>query len=228
MTRAARLALLSLVTVAGLAGCQSDTSRAVADLAATVHPRVAPPATINPTDIGLMKNGQAVTVGMSVAEAFKVFRDSREGGFEDDRLPSGFSSPYRARSWEAGAHGFGVITYQDQVVMAMYQENRSSFERAREMVRDHQERMGRVANDAIAGKRLNYWFWEQDGQRIMILAHQQPRNEGVSITAAMGDAVVMTALGMSAELARKESERVDRLVSEEEAKKPVPANSQTP
>lgn len=201
-------------------GCQGAATHQSDDSGSIPRRRVAPPASVNPTDIGLLKNGQAVTVGMSVAEAFKIFRDPREGGFEEDRLPAGFVSPYRAHSWEAGAHGFGVITYQDQVVCALYQENRSTFERARQLVRDHQERMGREAGEVIAGKQLNYWFWEQAGQRIMILAHQQKGREGVSITAAMGDSIVLDALGMSSEQARRESGKLDKAVVETEANKP--------
>jgi hypothetical protein len=116
-----------------------------------------------------------------------------------------------------------VLTYQDRVVAAMYQEDRASFERALELVQTHQDRLKRPADDVIAGKRLTYWFWKNpEGQRLMILAFQSSGPSGVRITATMGDAVVLDALNASPDHARKEVPDVDRRLSEGESQKDLP------
>jgi hypothetical protein len=212
--------VLPFAAAFALAGCQAaappPTPTTVPEAPSYA---VAPPGTTAATNVALVRKGQFVTVGMTADEAFRIFRDPREGGFEDERLPPGFSAPYRARSWEGGPRGFGVITFRDQVVAAMYQEDRASYDRALELVQVHQERMGRPADETFAGKRTNYWFWEQDRQRLMILAFQTGGPEGVKITAAMGDAVVLDALGISAKQAREETPQVDRILSDRDASK---------
>lgn len=213
-----RLLLPAFVLV--LAGCQGAVPSGATEPAVVVAPiTVRPPATTSPTRVALVRRNLAVTVGMRADEAFRVFRETREGGFEDERLPPRFARPYAARSWESGSKGFGVITYEDRVVAAMYQEDKASYERALELVQSHQDRMGEPANRVFAGKRLTYWFWDKDGQRLMILAFRSAGPEGVRITMAMGDAVTLDALRISPDLAEKEVPSVDQRLSDQDSEK---------
>lgn len=213
------LACLGLV----LAGCQSPTPTAPTPTPPAVSVRtVADPVSTTQTDIALVRRNQRVTVGMRADDAFRIFRDPKDGGFEYERLPAGFGSGYHARSWEGGPKGFGVITFKDQVVLAMFQERHSTFDRALELVQAHQDHMGRVADKVVAGKRLNYWFWEQDDQRLMIVAFQKGSQEGVEITAAMGDRNVMDAIGAKVSKATSDFPRVDRALAQQDEQKKGP------
>lgn len=212
--------LLLLAVAVALAGCQGAAPAPPVEPAVVAAPvTVKPPETTSPTQIALMRRNQAVTVGMRADEAFRIFRETREGGFEDERLPPRFARPYAARSWESGSRGFGVITFEDRVVSAMYQEDKASYERALELVQMHQDRMGAPADRVFAGKRLTYWFWEKDKQRLMILAFRSSGPEGVRITMAMGDAVVLDALRIAPEIAEKEVPNVDQRLSDLDSEK---------
>lgn len=207
--------LLFLAVALALAGCQGAAPVPTVEPAAMAAPAsVKPPETTSPTQIALIRRNQAVTVGMRPDDAFRIFRETREGGFEDERLPPRFTRPYAARSWESGSRGFGVITFEDRVVAAMYQEDKASYERALELVQVHQDRMGAAADHVYAGKRLTYWFWEKDKQRLMILAFRSTGPEGVRITMTMGDAVVLDALRIAPEIAEKEVPNVDQRMSD--------------
>jgi hypothetical protein len=167
-----------------------------------------------PTKIALVSDERTVRVGMRPTEAFAALRELQESGFEDERLPSGFAAPYRARSRETASGGFGVISYRDQVVAAMHQELKVSYERVQEVLESHRKHMGREADQQVAGSRVNYWFWEEDNQRLMILAFRKDPSDGVQLTVAMGDRTVMDALKASPTLAEIERDRVDRILSE--------------
>ncbi len=213
---------LPLAVALVLSGCQGAApvvGPPTPSEAARVEARVAPPKNPTPTDIALVRRGQLVSVGMTADEAFRVFRDPREGGFEDERLPPNFAAPYRARSWEGKDRGFGVITYQDRVVAAMYQEQKASYQRALEFVQVHQDRLQRPADITVPGRKVNFWFWEQDDQRLRVCAFQSGGKDGVKITTAMGDITVLDALNASPSKAREEAPRVDRLMANEETQK---------
>lgn len=198
----------------GLAGCQPAPVAPTPPQAAVTIATVTAPSHLGSTNIALVRQDRAVTVGMRVTEAFDIFRDAREGGFEDERLPAGFAPPYRARSWETSQRGFGVISYQDVVAAAMYQERDCPLDRLGDYVDLHTRRMNRSPDRQIFSKHLNYYFWEEDGQRLMILGFQKPGGSGVQLTMAMGDTVVMDAIGASIASAEREKERVDKLLVE--------------
>lgn len=209
-----KAAWLLILVVAGLVGCQSSPP---APTAANIAPTstLGAPTHRQETNIALVRQGKTVTIGMRGPEAFDVFRDAREGGFEDDRLPPGFAAPYRARSWESSQRGFGVITYQDGVVAAMYQEHDCTLDQMQKWVDVHAQQMNRGPDQRVISKRLNYYFWEEGGQRLMILGFQKKATGMVELTMAMGDTDVLDAIGASPDRANFEKDRVDRLLTGE-------------
>ncbi len=57
-------------------------------------------------------------------------------------------------------------------------------------------RWGRLPTVKVSGKKVTYWFWELNNQRLMICAFQSSsKNKGLELTIAMGDDVVLDALG---------------------------------
>lgn len=208
MKRGAWLVVVAIAAV----GCQNGEST-VSDSTAATRPRVATvaePATLVATDIGLVvRHGQPITVGFSSDTAFRMFRDPKQAtGFEYDDLPPKFQWPYKARTWEEAHMGFGEILYNGQLVAAMYQEDRGNQDRVDELVREHKDQVNGRSPTMISGKHVTYWFWEKEGQRLMICAYPSGRDI-VKITVAMGDDVVMDALGIAQDKARKDQLQVD-------------------
>ena len=184
-----------------LAGCQgADTPPVEAIPQAVVHVEVVDkPGTSSPTKIGILIGKKPViTVGFaSPDKALADFRDPTQFGLEYNDLPSKFEWPYHARAWETAHSGFGTITYEGVLVAAMYQESNTKQERVDELVETHRGLIGRDAQ-LVEGKHASYWFWEEDGQRLMICAYS-PGHHGIQLTVAMGDDVVMHALGIGPE-----------------------------
>jgi len=203
-----------LVLIAGplfLVGCSGTEPMTHPAATAPIKPSaptVGEPFTTEPTKMALIHKGKTVTVGMSADAALKVFQDVRSGGFEADQLPPGFAEPYRARSWEDGQHGFGVILYNDRVVSAMYQEEVASFDRLKEFVLEYRAVLNGVQPQLIQGKRVDYWIWDKDDQRVVICGFEADPNR-VKITACMGDSRVLDAIGMSYERAIRDQAKVD-------------------
>ncbi len=145
---------------------------------------------------------------------FESFRDPKYSGSEYDDLPPTFKFPYRARSWETAKMGFGEILYDGTLVAALYQDDKITQDQVDEMVNAHKEQVGGLLPDIVGGKRVTYWFWEIDKQRLMICAYRTEK-KGTKLTIAMGDDKVLDALGISPQLARKNIGRIDAVTVQE-------------
>ncbi len=204
--------LILIATV--LAGCQGGAALAPEASSPPVvkEASVSAPITREATDIALVvRPGNPITVWSSADAAFRKFQDPKQVGFEYDNLPPKFQPPYSARTWEEDhIHmGFGEILYNGGLAAAIYQEDKGNQDRVDRLVRDHQDQMGsRLTPTTLKGKRVSYWFWEKDDQRLMICAYATDRDV-IKITVAIGDNVVMDALGMSPDQARKDQIKVD-------------------
>ncbi len=130
-----RLVVFSLAIFA-LIGCQSGESTSpeatsTPEVVQIIVP-VGKPSNPEATKIALVvQKDTPVTVGYSADAAFRAFRDPKEYGNEYNDLPPNFQVPYRARSWEAGQAGFGEITYDGNLVAAMYREDKVLQDRRR-------------------------------------------------------------------------------------------------
>lgn len=202
----ARWLILGTLALVGCQGGTPDTTPA--PLPSSPAPEEALHPSTTPTLIGIQHGERVVHVGMTPDDAFRVFDDARKGGIIDEQLPPGLKSPFRARSLESAGRGFGVIAYDDKVVMAMSQEERQNEEALESAVFRHQEMLGaELQPKRFEGNRVSYWFWEKDGQRLMICAFKT--DKGVDLTIAMGDDKVMDALNASPEKAETTSKRID-------------------
>jgi len=204
--------LLVLILPVLLAGCQGGDSAPPAQAPVTPSsPPVDKPATYASTAICLVNGESTVTVGSAAATAFKAFPPLRDGDIGIEQLPEGFLRPYQAKSWETAGRGFGVILYDEVVEAAMFQEDQVSDEAVDKVVRDHQAKLGALSPETVAGERASYWFWEVDGQRLMICAFKNGR--GTDLTLAMGDNVVMNKLGASVQDARTSIKRISDILA---------------
>lgn len=101
-----------------------------------------------------------------------------------------------------------MIIYKDQIVMAMYQEQAGTIDRETEMTTAHQAQVGSLQPRKVEGKRVNYWFWDKDGQRLMICGFYN-QNKQLELTTCMGDDKVLDALGISYEKALQDAASID-------------------
>ena len=206
------LSLLGLVAV--LAGCQTAEPVAQQPIPIVVPRKVAAvgrPRSTTPTKIALVvRRGLPITVGFGAPnKAFDPFRDPKIFVSEFNDLPARFEYPYTARTWEAGKMGLGEILYDGDLVGAVYHQDQAKQERIDEIVAAHKDQLdGRRPDRLITSRRVTYWFWQIDTQRLMICAYQKDQ-KGIELTVAMGDEVVMDALGMSPEQAAADAKKVD-------------------
>ena len=218
-----------IVLSAVLVGCQgSEVTTAQISPTPTLKVASVPaPRTKEPTDIALaVRRGTPITVWASPEASLRKFQDPKQVGFEYNTLPPKFEPPYSARTWEEDhAHiGFGEILYDGGLAAAVYQEDRGNQDRVDELVRDHQDLVGRLRPTTLQGKRVSYWFWDKDDQRLMICAFSTGPNV-IKITVAIGDDVVMDALGMSADQATKDQVKVDNSYFKAPTKMKTPISS---
>ena len=180
------------------------------------------PNSTTPTKIALVvKKGQPITVGYpSPSSLFDSFKDPKVFGSEFNDLPGKFEYPYRARSWETAKFGFGEILHNGVLVAAMFHEDHLPQSRVDEIVQAHKDQMDGLLPDLITGKRVTYWFWRIDHQVLMICAYQKDQ-KGFQLTAAMGDEVVLDALGISPAQANTDVARIDAPVIKVDTVSPV-------
>ena len=193
--------------LAMLIGCSGGTpaSPDTTPDAPQAPPKVAvAPATTEPTQVGLVKNGEAVHVGAETEDAIKLLKAGAQGGFSSERLPEGFSSPYQSHIWQAGESGFGILSFKGKVVMAMIQDANSTPEHLSEL---------RTAQQALVGYTNE---GKVSGQTMMIMAFQRTGGK-LYIASAMGDDSVLTALGISEAQARIDQQDADKIIQKLEA-----------
>jgi hypothetical protein len=210
------LLLIFIILVA--AGCQQGTPPQPPSEPQAQHDQVRlaePPATETPTEIALIRGGRRVDVGTDPEEAFAIFRGNQAMGFTSERLPPGFARPYQAQIWQAAEEGFGVITYNGRVVAAMYQQDDVTQERVNHVVYEHRQAIRGLVPLVISGKKVTYWFWEMEGQRLMISAFQRPAG-AVYLTMAMGDSRTLDGLGVSPGKAQQDQIEADAILGEQE------------
>lgn len=81
------------------------------------------------------------------------------------------------------------------------------------VTRWYEQQLPNARKDSVDSGDLKYRFWEQDGQRAMVLS-QNLEGGGLYLGTAMGDNRVMDALGMTAESARHDGKVVLRILAE--------------
>lgn len=212
-----------------LAGCQNGEAPVAQATPAVTVKKTSPvgdPGTTEPTKIALVVHkGPPITVGYpSPEKLFDEFRDNKHAGSEYNDLPANFDSHYKARTYETAHTGFGEILFDGdetnaaRLVAAMYQEDHADQDRVDELRTAHSDQIGLLPTP-ITGKKVSYWFWELDGQRLMICSFQTGHD--FKITVCMGDDKVMDGLGISIEQATKDRAIIDNAATTQQTPKPL-------
>jgi hypothetical protein len=207
---------LTLVAVAAtLAGCASD-GNGTAPLAAqaqiqakTLELAASPP---EQSRIGLYRDEDSVRVGDTWEKAKLVFPVPPHNADEIHDLPNGIPEKFEAHGWETpSGEGFGVITVEGKVVLAMYQLEKTKSDTVSDFEKTEEQHVG--VPETVTGRSLTYWFWSdpEAKQSLMICALKVPA--GYNFTMAMGDDNVLERLGISRDGAKKEIRGIDGISS---------------
>ena len=198
-----------LMMAVALAGCQQGgaPSPVAATSTAQEEEVVAGPGPLQPSELRMIRNDKQLALGDTWSEAINVFETPRNA-FEFSQLPPRFAAPYRARGWENSRESFGVISYDDAIVTALYQRDRATIEQVDAVFALYDQAYANLKPMRIDGKSVRTMFWEQNGQRIMVQAAQTPKS-GLHLTVALGQIAVMDELGASPIRAREDIAALD-------------------
>lgn len=186
-----------------LAGCGGDSDdNGTAGFVQTTK-AVKPPDWEISSDLVLVADSQTIHVGDSVSDAEEVFRkpEGRAANFRD--LPPGFGPGYRSTGWSTEAEGFGVISLEGRVVVAVHSEYGVSENRAEQILDKYRRRFWNrfkrlTATDGkvIEPSWVQYWFAEHNKHRLMVCATRL-KDGFVNVTEAVGSSDAMEGLRMS-------------------------------
>jgi len=212
-----RLTWLVLLGLA-VSGCNSgsavpqpESDQSSGPSRATVNgPAKVPPPDFNArTELRMVRKGEFLRVGDTIDDALNVFKQEKNAS-KLSELPPGWKDPnYRCAGWDAGNTGFGAITYDDRVVLAMYHEDRINEQRLQEVLNDY-DNMIQIAATQVSGTRVRYWFWEDSPHRLMICAVQTP-GEGLNLSVALGSGKIMDSFGMNTVAAENDRQAAEEL-----------------
>lgn len=201
-----------LLLVPFLVGCgNGGTAKAPNSEVAKKEEPIAAPDSPKPSRLFMVGSDSLLRLGDDWGDAQKVF-PAPKGSFPITDLPDRFSPPYTARGWEATRDGFGVILYDERIVEAMLQNERSDTVFADDLRRRYDNELTSLTPVEVKSATANFVFWEDGDQRLMLLV--QKLSDKVRTTVALGDKKVMDAIGASTERARQDGQQLDALLKE--------------
>jgi len=162
--------------------------------------------------LALWEEGKAVHVGDSEQHAFEVFPKPSKA-VESSDLPSQIVGKYKARSWSGGSRGFGVITLEGRVVLALATYDNTTLEQVQRLVQEYTGAIPEVAPRTVGVEGSEYWFWELGTQRLMICESSDYKNR-IGVALAVGDEKLMDALRMNPLFAAKDLSRANELLAQ--------------
>ncbi|RYG36862.1 hypothetical protein EON81_08455 [bacterium] len=204
---------LPLLVAVFLAGCQNGGTAkgAPAEVAESSTP-IGAPSEPGPSKLFLIGDNTLLRIGDDAADSQKAFPPPK-GSFPLSDLPDRFRAPYTARGWDAAREGFGAILYDDKIVGAMIQNERVDANVAEELQARYNRELSSITPVEVTSDAANFTFWDDEKQRLMLVV-QKMSDKTVRTTVALGDNVVMDALGASVERARQDGQQLDALLKE--------------
>lgn len=191
MKRYLPVALLLLV------GCSADDAKeAVARATAPEESVRLAGKAVPSAGIAMSWEGNTARVGDSWEAAQKVFPEVKRGAYQLRSLPQRFGRDYEAHGWETNeGQGYGVITYKDLVVAAIYHIDGVDDDHAQRYLDAQRSATRDLQMQEVKNGKLLWNFWEDKGatQRLMVLRVKGVK--GVDVTILMGDDKVLDALG---------------------------------
>lgn len=150
-----------------------------------------------------------VKLGLNLEEAKKLLpRPGRS--FPIQEIPEGLDGQFDVTGWEQGPLSIGMISAKGRVALFLEIQERADQDSALERVAEISERHGLPSTTVTQGP-TRYWFWEAPSERIMVCL--TPSGGGrFSLSSALGNPVLMTALRMSPQLALEDAAEAEKLL----------------
>lgn len=201
-----------------LGGCASTplekTSRAASELAKLSDDKKPNLDQSARTNLCLIRETRLLHVGDDAEVALDLFPKSMAPqSYIIDDLPRVFPSQvYSAKGWDSpGGDGFGVIIYNKQVAAAIWNRSFTDEAQADAAVKEYQDQIQHPGQPKFGYGSNTYYFWDaKPQQRLMILKAAKPNGKW-ALTLALGDNVVLDALGISRDAAWHDIEVLKRL-----------------
>ncbi|MFN3684831.1 MAG: hypothetical protein ACK41F_13000 [Fimbriimonadaceae bacterium] len=172
------------------------------------------PNPMPPTRLGLWRDGRKVRPGDTVEDALDVFPRPRNAAVFYDP-PSVFGKEFRAKGWDSGREGFGVIAARGQVVLALRIEYDVAQDRPTELVEQYEAEHGLPSANVAEGK-TSYWFWDRAPYRLAVCRTEDAEGN-VALISAVGVIPAMEAIGMGPAVAASDMALARNLLSENSA-----------
>ena len=167
------------------------------------------------SSLRMVEGGQQLKVGDDVGEGeLPLFPrpEKRAVAFRD--LPPGFGPEYQSKGWETDAEGFGIISLNGRLVVAVRTELGVDESRVAQILRKYRIALDTRFSDALDIDKpdpqisfARYWFVDDVPHRLMICAVRM-KTGVINITEAIGFDEAMDALRMGKDQAKHDLERV--------------------
>lgn len=169
-----------------------------------------PPDFTRRSRLALLGPGRRLRVGDPATQALEFFDRPARTFVLRDRPPA-FPEEYRSKGWESEKESFAILSYENRVVLALYTLQGADERTLQEDFLDVYMGAYDFLQPTVVppGPSARYWFWEDDGHRLMICAARG--RAGLTVSLALGDVSAMDALRMSPSAALVDRRRADEI-----------------
>jgi len=160
----------------------------------------------------LQNSGKKLAIGDAGASAFDVFpKPSNDRVLAVHDLPATLTGQnYVANGWDDETEGFGVILQQNRVVAALYTVKSLANDLSQVLIQNYESLNPGLKLTHLTAKNLDYYFWEMNGQRLMLLVQKNDKQSN-RITLILGIDSILNALRANPELANADIKNLETL-----------------
>lgn len=147
-----------------------------------------------PTQLRLRNFRKDLQLGETVESAFEVFSAPvKSYPFTD--LPPGLKPPFEAKGWETTEGGFGTITFEGRIALAMRQYENYDLSKVDALVEQVRLANRELTPKVMVGQKARFWMWVDGGYRLLISVLPTSDTRGV-VSVTLGDQALMDYLGL--------------------------------
>ncbi len=169
---------------------------------------------------GTEMDSPTIQLGDSSDDVDKIFT-SPTGSYTFKDLPPGFEKGYTSKGYENSKESFGAIFFDNELALAMIRRENvdpalisdvvDKYSKANPPKRTIDRQEPPTEFLSVMGESIQYWFWEKDGQRLMICSAPDPKSSKTrDLTIAMGDQNPMNALRMGLVYAQNDRQAIEK------------------
>ncbi len=147
-----------------------------------------------PTQLRLRNFRKDLQLGETVESALEVFSaPAKSYPFSD--LPPGLKPPFESKGWETTEGGFGVITFEGRIALAMRQYENYDLSKVDALVEQVRLANKEISPKVMVGQKARFWMWVDGGYRLLISVLPTSDTRGI-VSVTLGDQALMDFLGL--------------------------------